>query len=476
MKKLQLLITALSLSSFYYAQDWTLKLSSNVELRTWKLTSKAEKEEKALNGASIKLFKGTNIISELNSDANGDFTVLVPANGDFILEVSYSGCNTKKFSISTQGVPEEVGKDSYKPTFSIGGFVMAKPFPGIDYSGLQQTLVKVEYKPKGKNFDHDDNVTNQGLNIVQKIAQAENKLINDFCSTNKSGDVALAKPDCPLAKTLYEKAISIILGEQYPVDQLAKVGLCLKDKEDAAKKAEEAKVAKEKANADKSQADKEAFKKAEAEKNANEKLARENLLKQRAESNKLAKEKAAENKYIKPKEIAPQDPEQIIKKKEAAERAAKEKEGLEKSKAEDLAAEKAEYEKRKAAKAEKDKAKAEREAKEKEGLAKSKAEDLAAEKAEFEKREAKRKEKERLAKETEHDDGSGEMKKGNSDYSIPQVIGADKYKENINKGDDYFKTKRYLEAKTSYEAALKIKPNDVIATNKLNETIKKLNK
>src|SRR5574343_176828 len=88
-----------------WAQNWSVKISSNVELRTWKLTTKADKEEKSLLCASITL---------------------------------YQGCNAKKFSIVTTGVPQELQNDpSWKPSFSIGGFVMAKPFPGIDYSGLQ---------------------------------------------------------------------------------------------------------------------------------------------------------------------------------------------------------------------------------------------------------------------------------------------------------------------------------------------------
>ncbi len=477
MKYLIIVTSLILLNVNCWAQDWALKLSSNVELRTWKLTSKADKEEKALGGASIKLYKGTSIINEISSNGNGDFTVLVPSNGDFILEVSYAGCNTKKFSITTKGVPEDISKDNFKPTFSIGGFVMAKPFPGIDYSGLQQTLVKVEYKPKAKNFDHDDIITDKGLSIVQKIAQAENILVEKFCSTNKVGDIALVKPDCPLAKTLYEKAISIIPGEQYPVEQLVKVGLCLKSKDDLVKKAEEEKASKlaaDKAKADKLLADKENAKKSAEDKIANDKASKEKIATEKAVAEKPAKEKSNTNKFIKEKEIAPQDPEVAAKKKADAERAAKQKEGLEKSNAEDLAAQKEEYEKKKLAAAEKEKAKAERAAKQKEGLEKSKAEDVAAQKEEDAKRKAEydQREKENAEREAKRKEAEGEMDKGNSDHSIPQVLGANKYKENILKGDDYFKTKRYSEAKTAYEAALKLKVNDPYATKKLEEISK----
>jgi len=559
MKKLILLIFIALLSSYNIAQDWTLQLSSNVELRTWKLTTKADKEEKPLGGASIILYKDAAVVSRSASDGNGDFTVMVPPNGEFILEVSYAGCNTKKFLITTQGVPDAVGKDNYKPTFSIGGFVMAKPFPGIDYSGLKKSLVKVEYKARGKNFDHDDAVTDEGLNIVTKIANAENILIDKFCSTNKAGDVALAKPDCPLAKSLYEQAIATIPGEQYPVIQLAKVGLCLKEKEEAAKKAaEEAaartaadKAAAEKVIADKAIAEKAAAEKANAEKTAKEKEAKEKveeekLAKEKAaiekqSADKAAEEKAAADKLTKASEKEAKDKaaaekaeaEKIAKEKadvekitankaadeknvadkiaKAAEKEAKEKAAAEKAEAEKIAKQKAteekvakekpvtviekpvkekvEPDKKTNDRSVKEKEKAERARKEKEGMERAWEEDIAegkeieakraAKRAEKEKedadREAKEKENKKLAYEQKYKDGNGEMDKGNSKNKIPQVIGgAEKYKVTIAKADDYFKTKRYSEAKTVYEEAMKYKANDVYAANRIEECNKLL--
>lgn len=504
----------------YLAQTWSLKLSSNVEIRNWKLTSTYEKEEKPLNGATIVLTKGGQTISQTTSDANGDFTVMVPPDGDFLLTVSYPGYNTKRFTVNTNNVPPEYAKEGYKPTFSIGGFIMAKPFPGIDYSNLQQPLVKVEFMQKRKVFDHDEEVTNTGLNvIVAKIYQDEDDLIKRFCSTNKAGDVALAKPDCPLAKQLYEKAMTIIPGEQYPVEQLKKVGLCLKEKEAAEKKAAEDaanKSAAEKAAAEKAAADlaakekaaEEAKAKAAADKIAAEKKAAEDAIakakadeenKTKAQADKIAKEKAAQeqaaaDKLLKEKaaqekanaelaakqkaendRIAAEKAEadkiaekKLAKEKAAAEKAAKQKEGLARAKAEDEAEAKAIAEK-----------KAEKAAKEKEAFEKEKAEYEAEEKAKAEKKNAERLAKEEEAKKLQHEtksrDGEGEMDKGNSKYSVPQtVIGADKYKTTIKRADEYFKMKRWSEAKTAYEEALKYKADDAYAKSKLEMVNKNL--
>lgn len=541
MKKHFSLITALLFVAGSIYSQWSLKLTSNVYLRTWKLDTKASKEEKEVDGATITLFQNGKQISQTTSSNGGEFTVMVPKDGEYYLVVSYPGCNAKRMAVNTQNVPESMSKDNYKPSFEItGGFIMVKPYPGIDYSQLSKDLIRVEYTPGKKAFDDTDAGTEQGLGIVSKIYAAEDDLFNKFCSTNKAGDVALAKPDCPLAKMLYEKAIAMIPGEQYPVVQLAKVGLCLKDKELAEKKsAEEAAAKLAAANAKKEDADKKAIadaiakaneEKAKQIKEEEEKLAKANkekAAKEEAENAKIAKQKATEEKKSAaanqpttqttsspqtPKEkkgdikIKQKSPEQIEKEAEEAkkreglaksqaedreaiakdaaeakakydekqkaarEKEQKQKEGLAKSKAEDEAAMK-EKEAKKAAKQK------EHEEKQKEGMAKSKAEDDAAIKADAEKkakkqaeREAEEKEKKRLAYETKSKDGQGEMDKGNSDHSIPQVIGAaEKYRERIKAADELFKRKRYDEAKDIYNEALTYKEKDAYALSKLAE-------
>lgn len=410
-------------SNLNYSQEWMLRLSSHVDLRTWKLTTKADKEETSLGGATIILYNGATIVSQTTSDSNGDFTVLVPPNSEFILTVSYAGCNTKKFSIITTGVPDNIAKDNFKPSFSIGGFVMARPFPGIDYSGLQQSLVKIIYKEHTKKFDDDDSYTEVGLNIVSKISNAENILIEKFCSTNRSGDVALAKPDCPLAKTLYNQAISLVPGEDYPVIQLAKVGLCLKDREEANKKVageaaikaqqekilEEKKLS-EKANAEKivaekKEADKRAKEKATADKAEAEKIKKEKVLADKMTSDHLKKEKNSTGEKTPLKEEKKNSPEKTAKQKMSDNKPSDEK---------------------------------------------------------------------KFTTDTGPKEYNGAMEKGNSDHKIQRVLGADKYKEIISKADGYFKTKRYQEAKTAYLEALKIKADDVYAKSRLAETEKNL--
>lgn len=455
-KRILLITAGMILSQYLLAQEWNLKLSSNVELRTWKLTSTYEKEERSLQGAKIVLTKGGSVVAETTTDGGGDFTIMVPPNGDFILTVSYPGYNTKRFSVNTTGVPEDYSKDNWKPTFSIGGFIMARAYPGIDYSGLEQPLVKVEWKAKKKVFDHDDAVTTNGIDIVTKIYTAEMALIQKFCGTNKQGDIALAKPDCPLAKKLYQEATAMIPFETYPVLQLQKVGECLKNaSEAAAKAAEEAakKAAAEKAAAEKAAADKLAAEKAAADKAAADKAAKEAAA-------AAAKEKAAADK-------AAADAAAKKKAEEKAEIERKKAEGLAASKAEDEAAEKAALEKKK--QREKERAEAEAKAKaEDQAEAKKIAEEKAA------KRKAKEEEEELKRKQAEADAANDPSLKGSAKHGVYNVLGEDKYKNVIKKADDYFKMKRWAEAKTAYEEALGCKKDDPYATGKIEQCNKNL--
>ena len=469
-KSLVIFLISLFLHTILNAQEWTLKLRSSVELRTFKLTNKVDISEEKLAGATITLSKGAITITQMQSDGSGDFVIDVPANGDYILTISYSGCNPKKFAISTMNVPEELAKDNYKPTFGIEGVIMAKAFPSINYSVLQQALARIVYTPNGKKFDDEEGYTNQMLAELTKIREAENVLMNNFTSTNNTGDVALSKGDCPLAKASYEKAMTIIPGERYPSDQLPKVGDCLKQKELADKKAaDEAKLAAEKL---------------EAEKLAKEKAAQEKL-----EADKLAKDKVAQEAANK---AAQEEAEKAQKAQLAAEKA--ETERLAKDKIAQAAAAKAtkaESEKAQKDKLAKEKVEADKIAKE----ASTKAAKEAAEKA-TQSKVTKTKEtpkepvKEKTttpAKETTREivpsstssfePGSAGVGSGDAKYSIPQALGADKYNATIKRADELFKMKRYSEAKPMYEEALKQKPNDPAATNKLAEieklTIKK---
>lgn len=238
------LLACLVNSCLALAQNWSLKITSHIGYRKYLLDTKAIKDETLLSGAMIKLYKGNTLIDQSVSDAGGYFAIFVPGNGEYILTVTYTGCFTKRIYINTNNVPKDMQGVNFKPSISIEGFILSKPLPGINYSTLEQTLAKIVYVPKDKNFGDEELYTKEGLALVARIEKDEIDLVNQFCDLNKEGDEALLKRDCALAKQKYESALGLLPAEQYPVKQLTKAGDCFKEKEEIAKKAEEAEAAK----------------------------------------------------------------------------------------------------------------------------------------------------------------------------------------------------------------------------------------
>lgn len=150
--------------------DWSLKVSSNVE-----------KDGRGLAGATVILYKGSTVVTQVQSDGNGDFQINVPPNGDYIIAISYAGCNTKKFSISTMGVPPETTKGNIKDEVKIsGGVTMSKPLPGVNYSLLNQPLLRIMYMPGKKVFADDAYYTSQMVASFSDIRQQETDLLAKY--------------------------------------------------------------------------------------------------------------------------------------------------------------------------------------------------------------------------------------------------------------------------------------------------------
>lgn len=370
-------IIFLSLFQLVIAQNWTLKLKSTVELRTWRLTSRADKTEKSIQGATIVLHSGNAIIKEVQSDLEGNFEIEIPANGDFYLTVSYPGCNTKKFYVSTKGIPDDQNNKDFKPSVKIGGFMMSKPFKGVDYLGLEEPLLKVEYKNKNEGFDKDQTISNKGIDIVTNIMDAENVLIEKFCNYNKLGDDALNKKNYVVAKGYYQKALELIPKEEYPLMRLEKAEDGIKENEAKKEAADEEKAA-------------------------------------QAAAAKLANDKAIEDKKAKDKAM---------------------------------------FDKAAAERVEKEKAKSAKNPKQKETKP-APTPTVAPVVA---------------AKTNTGSTTASKPNKGKAKRKVPSKIGTDKYYELVDKGDEYFKDKRYEESKKYYEEALHLRPNDPVATKRMKE-------
>lgn len=240
MRNFLLIISIFVLHISSIAQEWTLPFSSKIE-----------KNGKKLQGAIITVTQGGKQVIQTMTGDDGAFKIQIPANGDFLVTVTKPGHCTKKFTVSTRGVPEDKKQGDFKG-FNIESISLFEPLPNIDYSVLNQPLVKVAYDATKDNFDYDEAYSNQMLSALQKLKQLEldaitkaKELEANYSNAIKTADKAFQKKDWATAKANYNQALTLKPNELYPKDQLAQIDVIIKDQEALNKKLEAEKAAAE---------------------------------------------------------------------------------------------------------------------------------------------------------------------------------------------------------------------------------------
>ncbi|MGZ4064637.1 MAG: carboxypeptidase regulatory-like domain-containing protein [Bacteroidia bacterium] len=425
MNTTKLLFISMLISFSGIAQDWKLVFSSRVE-----------KNDKGFGGATINLLSSSGaVVQQATSDASGFFKLDVPANGDYNLVVTKDGHVSKTIHISTTGVPADKNKDNFKQGLNIESISLFEPLQGVNYSGLNQPVLHIKYQSGTGEFSDDEAYTTKMQTVLQNIRSQEKQIMDQYDAAVKGGDDAFKKKNWAAAKDAYEKALGILTNKDYPKERLAKLEQAKKADEEAkkaaAEKAEAERLAKEKAAAEKAEKEKAAAEKAEAERLAKEKIAAE-----KAEADRIAMEKTNAEKTEKEKAAS---------EKTEAERLAKEKSAAEKAEADRIAMEKAN---------------AEKTLKEAAVTKKTEEKPVTVEKQNGEKTSFQPSSAEPVSMEARG-------RKSDARHSIAPLLGADKYKDALNKAEGYYKMKRYSEAKVAYENVLKIKPEDMYCKSKL---------
>jgi hypothetical protein len=490
----------------FHAQSVPLRFQGNVS-----------DERNALSGVTLQVAKGGRVINNILTDAGGRYSFELPMGADYMVTVSKEGYVSKKFSVSTIGIPAEMSGLRFPSVEA--SLSLFKKMESIDYSLLAQPINKFYFDIEREDFVFDENHLKQmkkGIDLIKEQEKAllakEKEREERYLAAVKGGDKAFLKKEWQNALTFYEQALVIKSEEAYPKEQIEKTNKALSDEkagqaasELAAKNAADAaaakalaeKQAKEKADAEalaKKQADELAAKqaaesaaavlaakaakekadaeaaKALADKQAREKADAEALAKKQADE--LFAKQAAESAAVAlaakaAKEKADAEAAKVLANKQAKEKA--EAEALAKKKADEAAA----------------KALAEKQNQEKasaEALAKKQAEEAAA-KAKLDKDLAEKQEKEKAAKAKAEADALAKKQadeaatKAKADKAILPVLGATdtKYTAAIKRADEAFSKRRYYDAKAAYEEALIAKSGDVYAKTRLMECEKLIN-
>jgi hypothetical protein len=406
-----------------------------------------------VSGANLQVTENGKAVTNVVSSAAGEYLFTIPFGGNFLIVVSKEGYVSKRFMVSTIGVPPDKQAEKF-PTIK-ADIGLNKRYEGVDYSLLNQPINKFSYNPQRDNFEYDKPYLEQmlaGLNAIKDAEKAAKNRMKElearYNAAVKEGDKNFGKKDWVTAVGNYQKALDIKPNEHYPKAQIENINKLSAEAAAMAKANSEAKE-----QADKAKRDADAIA-------AAEKLAKDNAEAQaRAKRDAEAKARLiAENEA---KSKAKADSEATITK-STAEAEAKAKAAFDAKKAADLLAAQS---------------KADAEAKNKaEAEAKTKAEIEAKKAAELLAAQSKA---EALAKASTASKGNATPEPTTADSPKAKVeavsYNSPKYLEAIKNADNFFGLKRYRDAKKYYEEALTFKGGDPYAMGKVIECEKFLN-
>ena len=504
--------------SFYFILIFYSFSISSQELSI-KIKGKITDDLHPIVDANVIITQNSKIVNKLLTDATGHFNFTVPFGVDYLITVSKDEFVSKKFDINTNGIPPEKSSSNFKVIQA--DITLFKRMKGVDYSILDQPIIKYSYNAEDEVFDFDEKLLQDMLNKIETIHETEDDITlkqkqeeSAYKNTIKLADKAFSKEDWQSAIVKYKEANKINPKESYPLTQLdnitklvseklalenkAKADKALADKALADKAAAD-KLASDKAKADKAAADKLALDKAKADKALADKAMADKEMADKAAADKLASEKAKSDKLLADKALAD---------KAMADKAAADKLALEKAKAdklladksaadkamadkaaaEKLATDKAKADKLLADKALADKAIADKAAADKLALEKAKADKALADKAAADKAIADKAAAEKLVSENK---AKLDLDKKLKEISIAEStsktkVEADrlakeksqmldyKFIDIIAKADKDFSLKRYIDAKNGYVEALLIKVDDSYSKGRVLECVKLL--
>ncbi len=276
-------------------------------------STKIEKGGNGCGGANLTITQNGKAFQNVVTNDDGKVKIDLPYGYNYLIVVSKPQMCTKKFEISTVGVPEE-GNPQY---FSIEAITLFELQKGIDYSVLNKTLVKAAYDPKSNSIDYDENYINQMLSELDRLKELEAEAVAkakeaeaNYKGAIAAGDKSFQKKEWQSALSSYQQASTLKPAENYPKDQIGQIKKIMADEaakanadaaakakadaEAAAKKKAEADAAAAKAAAEaKAKADAEAAAKAKADAEAKAKADADAAAKKKAEEEAAAKAKAA---------------------------------------------------------------------------------------------------------------------------------------------------------------------------------------
>jgi len=195
-----------------------------------------------LDNVKITLYKDSQQESVRNVPKNGKFSYDLDFGYDYIFEFSKKEFVTKKVSVSTYVPADVLERDSRFPPckFSIKLFRL---FSGIDLSVFDQPIGMIMYNNETDLIETDLSYLTEieeelkrierETKLKEKESLAERQRINlEFNLAIKKADAEFQKRELELSKKYYNQALYLKPKEVYPKEQIVKIDLHLVDQEE----------------------------------------------------------------------------------------------------------------------------------------------------------------------------------------------------------------------------------------------------
>jgi len=201
-------------------------------------------EDTPMSGAIIQVSQNGQVIKNITTDGSGSYQFDLPLNSDYVVTVTKPGHVSKKFTVSTKGVPPDRATSKFGTVEA--SLSLFEKMEGIDYSPLNQPMNKYSYNANKENFEYDANYLNAMIASLQNIMAQQaaaieraKQLERNYQAAIKAGDKAFQKNDWAGAKAAYTQALGLKPNETWPKDQMTQIDKIIKEQEALNKKKEE---------------------------------------------------------------------------------------------------------------------------------------------------------------------------------------------------------------------------------------------
>jgi tetratricopeptide (TPR) repeat protein len=196
-----------------------LNVFSQEAERYLEIRGRAELDMQPLNGATATLYENNAVVKTVRTGSDGMFSFKLDVNKYYVVEVGKSNYVSKRLAFDTSLPDEESG--IWVREFAIS---VVKNCEGVDYSPLKEPVDIIRFNNKRRDFESDKDHLSKMRNKLENIMIANENCVSDkYNQLLKEADRMLDQKSYEEAKAKYEAAAELFQNEAYPKKKLEEI-------------------------------------------------------------------------------------------------------------------------------------------------------------------------------------------------------------------------------------------------------------